>query len=160
MTKALRFLTETPEKPSNLLPLPRDILSEILLSIRFSGAINLRPDLSAPWLLKSLPHSDFVAALQAHTKHILPFHIIAKGNCWLQAIDGTQTFLSQGDIIIFPHGDSHLLGDRLDQEPVLVSQLLPEPPWTEPLMLKYGGGGEVTQLVCGFLQFESALFLG
>ncbi len=157
MTKALRFLTETPEKPSDLLPLPRDILSDILHSIRFSGAINLRPDLSAPWLLQSLPHSDFVAALQAHTKHILPFHIIAKGNCWLQAIDGTQTFLSQGDIIIFPHGDSHILGDRLDQEPVMVSQLLPEPPWTEPLMLKHGGGGEVTQLVCGFLQFEELL---
>jgi AraC family transcriptional regulator, alkane utilization regulator len=157
MTKALRFLTKTPEGRSELLPLPRDILSDILRSIRFTGAINLRPELSAPWLLQSLPHSDFVAALQAHTKHILPFHIIAKGNCWLQAIDGTQTFLSQGDIIIFPQGDSHILGDRLDQEPVMVSQLLPEPPWTEPLMLKYGGGGEVTQLVCGFLQFEELL---
>jgi AraC family transcriptional regulator, alkane utilization regulator len=157
MTKALRFLTETPERRAELLPLPRDILSDLLRSIRFSGAINLRTELSAPWLIQSLPHSDFAAALQAQTKHILPFHIVANGNCWVQAMDDTRKFLSQGDIIIFPHGDSHILGDRLDREPVLVSQLLPEPPWTEPLILKYGGGGEVTQLVCGFLQCEELL---
>ncbi len=157
MTKALGFLTETPERRSDLLPIPRDILSDILRSIRFSGALHLRPELSAPWILQSLPHSDFVAALQAQTQHILPFHIIAKGNCWLQAIDGTRKFLSQGDIIIFPHGDSHILGDCLDREPVPVSQLLPEPPWTEPLILRYGGGGEVTKLVCGFLQCEELL---
>lgn len=159
MTKALRFLTEAPERRTELLPLPRDILSDILRSIRFAGAINLHPELSAPWLLQSLPHSDFAAALQAQTKHLLPFHIIAKGNCWVQAIDGTCKFLSEGDIIIFPHGDSHLLGDRLDQEPVSISQLLPPPPWIEPLILKlkYGGGGEVTQVVCGFLQCEELL---
>ena len=159
MTKALRFLTETPARRAESIPLPRDILSDILRSIRFAGAINLRPELSAPWLIQSLPHSDFAAALQAQTKHLLPFHIIAKGNCWVQAIDGTCKFLSEGDIIIFPHGDSHILGDRLDREPVQISQLLPPPPWTEPLILKlkYGGGGEVTQVVCGFLQCEELL---
>ncbi len=154
MTKALRFLTETPSNSAESLPLPKDLLSDLLRSIRFAGAINLRTELSAPWLIQSLPHSDFAAALQARTKRFLPFHIVAHGNCWVRASDDTRKFLSQGDIIIFPHGDSHLLGDRLDREPVLVSQLLPEPPWTEPLILKYGGGGEMTQLVCGFLQCE------
>jgi AraC-like DNA-binding protein len=157
MTQTLQFLTETPENRSDLRPLPRDILSDILRIIRFSGAITLRPELSAPWIIKSLPHADFADALQAHTKHLLPFHIMVKGNCWLQANDGTRTLLAEGDIIIFPHGDSHILGDRLDQEPVLISRLLPEPPWTEPLLMKYGGGGEVSKLVCGFLQCEEML---
>jgi AraC family transcriptional regulator, alkane utilization regulator len=157
MTKALRLLTETPARHTESFPLSRDILSDILRSVRFSGAISLRTELSAPWLIQSLPHDDFAAALQAPTKHLLPFHIVANGNCWVRSIDDTRKFLSQGDIIIFPHGDSHILGDRLDREPVLVSKLLPEPPWTEPLIFKYGGGGEVTQLVCGFLQFEELL---
>ena len=82
---------------------------------------------------------------------------MAKGSCWVQANDGVPKLLSEGDIIIFPHGDSHILGDRLDQEPVLVSRLLPEPPWTEPLLMKYGGGGEVSKLVCGFLHCEEML---
>jgi AraC-like DNA-binding protein len=157
MTQTLQFLTETPEKPADLRPLPRDILSDILRIIRFSGAITFRPELSAPWAIQSLPHADFAAALQAQTKHFLPFHIMVKGHCWIHAIAGPPTRLSEGDIIIFPHGDVHILGDRLDQEPVLVSRLLPEPPWTEPLLLKYGGGGEVSQLVCGFLQCEEML---
>jgi AraC-like DNA-binding protein len=157
MTQALRFLTETPESRSDLLPLPRDTLSDILRIIRFSGAIDLRTEFSAPWIIETLPWSDFAGAIQPHTKNIVPFHIIAKGNCWVQANDGIRKALSQGDIIIFPHGDSHILGDRLDQKPVLVNQLLPVPPWNEPPILKYGGGGEVTQLVCGFLQCEEPL---
>jgi AraC family transcriptional regulator, alkane utilization regulator len=157
MTQTLQFLTEAPKNHSDLRPLPRDILSDILRIIRFSGAITLRPELSAPWAIQSLPHADFAAALQVHTKHFLPFHIMVKGNCWIQATDGPRTLLSEGDIIIFPHGDVHILGDRLDREPVLVSRLLPEPPWTEPLLMQYGGGGEVSKLVCGFLQCEEML---
>lgn len=157
MTQAPRFLTETPESRSDLLPLPRDILSDILRIIRFSGAIDLRTEFSAPWMIETLPCSDFAEALQFHPKHIVPFHIVAKGNCWVQANDGIRKALSQGDIIIFPHGDSHILGDQLDQEPVPVDQLLPAPPWNEPPILKYGGGGELTQLVCGFLQCEELL---
>jgi AraC family transcriptional regulator, alkane utilization regulator len=162
MTQALQFLTEAPKaensgQSSDLRPLPRDILSDILRIIRFSGAITLRPELSAPWAIQSLPHDDFAQALQAPTKQFLPFHIMVKGNCWIQAMDGIPTFLSEGDIIIFPHGDSHILGDRLDREPVLVSRLLPEPPWHEPMLMQYGGGGQVSKLVCGFLQCEAML---
>jgi AraC family transcriptional regulator, alkane utilization regulator len=155
-------LTETPmaeisRHRTDLSPLPRDVLSDILHLIRFSGAITLRPELSAPWAIQSLPPNDFAKAVQAPTKHLLPFHIMAKGSCWIQAIDGPTACLSQGDIIIFPHGDCHILGDHLDQEPVPVTQLLPEPPWTKPLTMKYGGGGESCQLVCGFLQCEEML---
>jgi AraC-like DNA-binding protein len=162
MTQTLQFLTKAPEaeifeSSSGLRPLPRDILSDILRIIRFSGAITFRPELSAPWAIQSLPHADFAKALQAPTKRFLPFHIMVKGNCWIQAIGGPPTFLSEGDIIIFPHGDSHVLGDHLEQEPVLVSHLLPEPPWSEPLMMQYGGGGDVSKLVCGFLQCEEML---
>lgn len=157
MTQTLQFLTETPEHRADFSPLPRDILSDILGIIRFSGAISFRPEFSAPWAVQSLPHADFADALQAQTKRLLPFHIMAKGSCWVQASDGTQILLSQGDIIIFPHGDAHILGDRLDQEAVLISRLVPKPPWTDPLLMKYGGGGEVSKLVCGFLKCEEML---
>lgn len=157
MTQTLQYLTETPKNRSESCPLPRDILSDILRIIRFSGAITLRPELSAPWAIQSLPHDDFAEALQIQTKRLLPFHIMVEGNCWIQANDGSRTLLSQGDIAIFPHGDAHILGDHLEQEPVLVSRLLPEPPWTEPLLMQYGGGGAVSKLVCGFLQCEEAL---
>ena len=156
MTQTLQFLTETPES-ADLRPAPRDILSDILRIIRFSGAITFRPELSAPWAIQSLPHDDFAAALQAQTKRFLPFHIMARGSCWIHAINTPPILLSEGDIIIFPHGDVHILGDHLDQDAVLVSRLLPEPPWTSPLLMTYGGGGEVSKLVCGFLQCEERL---
>ena len=134
-----------------------DVLSDILRVIRFSGAIDLRTEFSAPWIIETPSCSDFADAIQSHTPHIVPFHIVAEGKCWVQASNNIRKALVPGDIIIFPHGDSHILGDRLDREPMPVSQLLPTPPWHQIPTLKYGGGGELTRLVCGFLQCEDLL---
>jgi AraC-like DNA-binding protein len=88
---------------------------------------------------------------------MVPFHIVAEGNCWVKAKADICQALSPGDIIIFPHGDAHILGDRLDQKPIPMAELLPAPPWQEPLILTYGGGGKISRLVCGFLQCEQLL---
>lgn len=134
-----------------------DILSEVLRTVRFSGAIDLRTEFSAPWMIETSSCADFADSIQSHTQHIVPFHIVAEGHCWVQTIQGIRKALSPGDIIIFPHGDSHILGDQLDRQPIPVDELLPDPPWEPPPLLKYGGGGELTRLVCGFLQCEELL---
>jgi hypothetical protein len=42
--------------------------------------------------------------------NIAPFQIVAEGNCWVKAKTNICRALSPGDIIIFPHGDAHILG--------------------------------------------------
>ncbi|PMB23834.1 AraC family transcriptional regulator [Fischerella thermalis] len=134
-----------------------DVLSDILRVIRFSGVIDLRPEFSAPWIIETPSCSDFADTIQSETTHIVPFHIVAEGNCWVKAKPDIRQALSPGDIIIFPHGDAHILGDRLDQMPTPIADLLPAPPWKEPPIFTYGGGGTITRLVCGFLQCEQLL---
>jgi AraC-like DNA-binding protein len=131
-----------------------DILSEVLQTIRFSGAIELRAEFSAPWVIETAPCYEFAEALQSYTKRLVPFHIIAEGSCWVKTTQNICQALSAGDIIIFPHGDSHILGDQLNQPPIPVDQVLPQPPWKTPLVLRYGGGGAITRVVCGFFQCE------
>jgi AraC-like DNA-binding protein len=36
--------------------------------------------------------------------------------------------------------------------------LLPAPPWREPPLIRYGGGGVATRIVCGFVNCEELLF--
>lgn len=134
-----------------------DVLSDILRVIRFSGVIDLRPEFSAPWIIETPSCSNFADTIQSDTTQIVQFHIVAEGNCWVKAKTDICQALSPGDIIIFPHGDSHILGDRLDRAPTPIVDLLPAPPWKEPPILTYGGGGEITRLVCGFLQCEQLL---
>lgn len=134
-----------------------DVLSDLLRVIRFSGMIDLRPEFSAPWIIETPSCSNFADTIQADTTRIVPFHIVAEGNCWVKAKPDITQALSPGDIIIFPHGDAHILGDRLDRIPTPIANLLPAPPWKEPPIFTYGGGGAITRLVCGFLQCEQLL---
>ncbi|EKU97667.1 DNA-binding domain-containing protein, AraC-type [Leptolyngbya sp. PCC 7375] len=134
-----------------------DILSEVLRTVRFFGSLDLRPEFSAPWLVTADPGNAFADSLQLGNKHIVPFHIVAEGHCWVKTNQGICQDLSPGDIIIFPHGDSHILGNQLEGTPTPITELLPAPPWEPPPLLKHGGGGDLTRLVCGFLQCEDFL---
>lgn len=49
------------------------------------------------------------------------------------------------------------MGDQPGQPAALAVELLPAPPWPDLLVLEYGGGGAVTQLVCGFLLCDELL---
>lgn len=134
-----------------------DILSDILRTVRFSGALDLRPEFSAPWTVKTESCHEFAEAVEFGTKQIVQFHIIAEGYCWVQTTQGIRQALALGDIIIFPHGDSHIMGDCLDRTPTPMTEILSNLPWKPPTFLAYGGGGDLTRIVCGFLECEELL---
>ncbi|NEQ53511.1 MAG: AraC family transcriptional regulator [Leptolyngbya sp. SIO3F4] len=134
-----------------------DILSEVLRTVRFASALDLRADFSAPWTVETESCREFAEAAQWGSKQIIQFHIIAEGQCWVQTTQGIRQALSSGDIIIFPHGDSHILGDRLDRAPTPMTEILPPPPWEPPPFIAHGGGGAVTRIVCGFLECEELI---
>ncbi|QYO63952.1 cupin domain-containing protein [Leptolyngbya sp. 7M] len=90
-----------------------DVLSDILRVIRFSGVINLRPEFSAPWMIETPSCANFADTIQADTTRIVPFHIVAEGNCWVKTKTDICQALSSGDIIIFPHGDAHIFGSQM-----------------------------------------------
>ncbi len=134
-----------------------DILSEVLRTVRFASALDLRAEFSAPWTVETESCHEFAEAGQLGSKQIVQFHIIAEGRCWVQTTQGVRQALSSGDIIIFPHGDSHILGDRLDRTPTPMTEILPDPPWEPPPFLAHGGGGDLTRIVCGFLECEELI---
>ncbi|MGR3278316.1 cupin domain-containing protein [Acaryochloris marina NIES-2412] len=134
-----------------------DILSDVLRTVRFSGALDLRPEFSAPWTVKTESCHEFAEVVEFGTKQIVQFHIIAEGHCWVQTTQGICQALVPGDVVIFPHGDSHIMGDRLDRTPASMTEILRDLPWEPPTFLAYGGGGDVTRIVCGFLECEELL---
>ena len=134
-----------------------DILSEVLRTVRFASALDLRAEFSAPWTVETESCYEFAEAGQLGTKQIVQFHIIAEGHCWVQTSTGIRQALSPGDIIIFPHGDPHILGDSLDRPPTPMTEILPPPPWEPPPFLTHGGGGDITRIVCGFLECEELI---
>jgi AraC-like DNA-binding protein len=71
---------------------------------------------------------------------------------------GQETMpLAPGDIVMMPHGDSHVMGAGVGGRPIDGDAALPAM-WSGKLSLAtFGGGGEVTGLVCGYLACDGEL---
>ncbi len=135
-----------------------DILSDVLSSVRLSGAIFFEVDVAAPWVAASPPSRKVAEIVMPDAQHVIEYHVLVEGTCWarLRMPDrGPPIRLSAGSIVAFPHGDTHLLASdpELDSEPDLASLDLAAHARLLPVPLAYGegDGAESAHLLCGFL---------
>jgi len=136
-----------------------DVLSDLLRAVRLSGAVFFRADFSAPWALSSPESSQLADRLLPAARQMVLFHAIEQGGCWVEVAGQPRRELSAGDVVVFPFGDAHAMGQGEAARVGNVAQLFPgPPPWAEPPHLVYGGEGAPTQLVCGFLHLDKAPF--
>ncbi|MEO8249176.1 MAG: AraC family transcriptional regulator [Burkholderiales bacterium] len=137
-----------------------DVLSDLLRVVRLSGAVLFRGDLTTPWAFESMDSSQLARMLLPRAKWLALFHVVAKGRCWLKLPSGQHLELSQGDIVVLPYGDAHTMGSDGARGPVPVGRLLAENLQCSPgvPVVVYGGGGEATELVCGFVHCDELLF--
>ena len=140
-----------------------DALSEILRVIQLDSAIYFNAELSAPCCLET-PDSRLLAPMLApQGGHVIIYHLIREGRAYVQTLEGERIVLSAGDIVTFPHGDSHLLGSGDAIQPVDVRAALPGVLERRLELLHVGGGGARSRLICGFLSCDPQLaqaFLG
>lgn len=86
-------------------------------------------------------------------QHLISYHVIAEGSCWV-AMDGVEALqLTAGDIIVFPHGDAHLLSSAPGMTAAVnlaAYETIVRGPL--PFAAKVGAPGEPdAHIVCGFL---------
>ena len=77
--------------------------------------------------------------------------------------DGPPVPLCAGDIVIFPHGDPHILGNGPPVTPMDNSGELERVLSLGLKVTRMGGGGELTKFICGYMACEpqlSHVFLG
>src|SRR5262245_42309401 len=100
-----------------------DALSEVLKAIRLTGAVFVNAELGAGCSLVTPPPRLIGALHMPGAEHIIPYHLVSEGRCFARLPDGTPTELVAGDLVVFPHGDSHVLcsSDRTDLPPLELS---------------------------------------
>jgi len=151
MTKTPRVLPETPQASS-------DLLSDLLGSMHLTGTVLFRAEFREPWLVDTPDCGQLARMLPFRTEHIVPFHVIATGGCWLQLRELDRVWLGEGDAVLLPYGDNHRLGGRGATTPQHIGALLPRPPWSNILVVEHGGPGAATSIVCGLVQCDELLF--
>jgi len=140
-----------------------DALSEVLRIISLDSAIYFNAEMSEPWCFLS-PQADTLAPVFVHgARHVIIFHFLDEGRAFVRLEDGERVWLKAGDIVSFPHGHSHWLGSGQDVTPVNVGETLPQVLQNGLELVRIGGGGARSRLICGFIACDPQLcqtFLG
>jgi AraC-like DNA-binding protein len=116
------------------------LFADLLRSIRLRSAVYFPVELRAPW---GFSLSGSGAA----------FHIVARGTCWLEVAGiAGPVHLSEGDHIILPRGDVHLIRDSLTTP---VADLVSCDGPNAQKVFRASSNGPITQLTCGNLRLAN-----
>ena len=134
-----------------------DLLSEVLNAVKLDGALFFNGEFSAPWCLSACRSSSFAPYLSAAAGHTILFHFLTEGRAYARLKDGRREELGAGDIVVFPHGDPHFLGNGSPEKPVDSLHVFSKNLTHGFKVARFGGGGETTKFVCGFLACDPQL---
>jgi AraC-like DNA-binding protein len=138
-------------------PAPPELLRSALQQLRLDGAIFFRAEFTEGFSVESTPNAA-AGALQPGAERIILFHILVRGSMWVSVADGERHYAQQGDVIVLPYGDDHLLEGSAPAQCVSILTLLDPPPWDLVPAIRHGGGGDRADIVCGYLVSDDPLF--
>ena len=137
-----------------------DLVSDVLRTVRLTGALFFRVEVSAPWVMEIPDGATLASSLPFAAQTVISYHIVTKGSCWGGLPDGVPVHLAAGDILVLPRGDAYTMS--------IARGMRGGPPRAEVLTFMHemsagrlpfvvsegGGGGERMDLVCGFLSCD------
>lgn len=128
-----------------------DIFTDIVDTLRVRGVLYFRTRFTSPWSVQ----------VPAYRK-VARFHLITGGRSWVR-ISGelTPTLIQEGDLILIPQGNGHILSDSPDRPPLDVDDVVRQTGFTGSGTLVYSAAdidgearGEFATMVCGHLEFD------
>ena len=87
----------------------QDALSDVLRDVRLRSAVFFHVSARGEWAAEA-PGSSMVAPLlTSGVEHVMEYHVVARGSCWAAIPHGPATHLAAGDVVVFAHGDAHVV---------------------------------------------------
>lgn len=131
-----------------------DPLSQLLGAIRLTGGIFLEARFTAPWCTTSQITPQDVEAFLGTPGHIIAYHVVISGRL-VCIVDGAPPIeVGAGEVVLLPRNDAHLLASAPGLPALSADELIRPGEGGGLLQIDHGGGGEATNIVCGYLTTE------
>jgi AraC-like DNA-binding protein len=134
-----------------------DVLSEVLKVVKLQGAIFYNGEFSSPWSFCSPPSHTVAPYVAPGAGHVIIYHLVTNGRASARLMDGERIALEAGDLVIFPHGDEHIIENGSPTKTVDLVKELAQIVANGLKVSRFGGGGEVTTFICGFMACDPQL---
>lgn len=136
-----------------------DTLSDVLKTVRMTGAAFFSVCAKAPWVAEQLTREAVLPMILPGAEHLISYHVVTEGRCYATIIGGEAYEVKGGQVVVFTRGDAHVMSSEpgMRAEPMPSDLITASTPL--PFRANFGEGGPPTaRLVCGFLACDARPF--
>jgi len=141
-----------------------DVLSDVLLAVRLTGAVFFDVEARSPFAAES-PAMDAIAdRVMSGAGHVINFHTMTEGSCWAEVAGrpaAPPVHLRAGEIVLYPMGDANILASApgmRGQPDVTQYYRPPDRLLPFPMQMNPDSSAEKCRFVCGFFGCDSRPF--
>lgn len=132
-----------------------DALSDMLRVTRLTGGVFLHAEFTADWCVAARMTPELSARFLDPPGHQMPFHYVAEGELEVAVGSKPPVKLHAGQIVLFPHNDTHVMGTNLNLAPISLGEVTLQRQGVGLRFISHGQGGAATRLICGYLGCDS-----
>jgi AraC-like DNA-binding protein len=138
-----------------------DALSDVLRTVRLTGATFFDVVAKAPWVAESPPREMILPKVLPGAEQLIAYHVITEGCCFANIVGEEPIALEAGEVIVFTKSAPHVLSSSpgMRADPCAPSALDAVAGSQLPFFINCGGDGPVSaKLVCGYLACDAQPF--
>jgi AraC-like DNA-binding protein len=138
-----------------------DALSDVLKTVRLTGATYFDVVAQEPWSLHSPAREIILPKILPGADRLIAYHVVTAGRCFASLVGGEAMALQAGEVVMFTNADPHVMssGAGMRAAPPDADMIEIAEAGHLPFHINLVNGGAVSaKLVCGYLACDSRPF--
>jgi AraC-like DNA-binding protein len=141
-------------------PMATDALSNVLKTVRLTGAVFYEIAAQEPWAVASPRREMMLPKILPGADHLIAYHVVTQGHCVATPDGGDPIALKAGEVVVFTQGQPHVMSSRpgIRANPPSADLVDIAAAGRTPYCINLGEGPLSAKLVCGYLACDSRPF--
>jgi AraC-like DNA-binding protein len=138
-----------------------DILSDVLKTVRLTGAAYFEIIAQEPWSVHSPAKEVILPRILPGADRLIAYHVVIAGRCFASLNGGDAVPLEAGEVVLFTNADPHVMssGAGMHADPPSADMIDIADAGLLPFQINLvTGGAASTRLVCGYLACDAKPF--
>src|SRR5438045_5348955 len=89
--------------------MPADALSDVLKTVRLTGAAFFDIAAQEPWSVHSPARHLILPRILPGADHLIAYHVVIAGRCFASLEGGEAVPLEAGEVVVFTNADAHVM---------------------------------------------------